>query len=216
MFSWVVAVVITVLNLKLVYDAALDGFQNNASLIVKMLILTGIIMLLVMLYITTMYPLKANRKYKEGAIHDVFDFNSVEAASNFKRIALAVDYSAFDKEILSLALSYASNEISYLLIHITESASTTMMLNEAEDSETIIDESILSSYVTFFESKDLKASQHLGLHNRAKEIARICKEEDADLLIVGSHGHKGLGDFIFGETVNKVRHLVDIPVLIAK
>ncbi|WP_286485579.1 universal stress protein [Empedobacter falsenii] len=44
----------------------------------------------------------------------------------------------------------------------------------------------------------------------------MCKRNQADLLIVGSHGHRGFMDFIFGETINKLRHRVNIPVFIAK
>ncbi len=49
-----------------------------------------------------------------------------------------------------------------------------------------------------------------------KAIATLCAEEQADLLIVGSHGHQGIKDFIYGETVNKLRHRVQIPVFIAQ
>jgi manganese transport protein len=34
------------------------------------------------------------------------------------------------------------------------------------------------------------------------------------MLVMGAHGHTGLQDFIYGETVNTVRHELKIPVLI--
>jgi manganese transport protein len=34
------------------------------------------------------------------------------------------------------------------------------------------------------------------------------------MLVVGAHGHTGLKDFIYGETVNSVRHELKIPVLV--
>jgi len=55
-----------------------------------------------------------------------------------------------------------------------------------------------------------------GFRNRSSEIVRIVKESNSDLLILGSHGHRGFKDFIFGETVNRVRHLVKIPVFVAQ
>ena len=45
------------------------------------------------------------------------------------------------------------------------------------------------------------------------EIARICKQDEIELLIVGSHGHKFLKDIVYGSTVNEVRHKVRVPVL---
>ena len=40
------------------------------------------------------------------------------------------------------------------------------------------------------------------------------KEEQADLLVLGGHGHSGIKDWLYGETVNQVRHKVHIPVLV--
>ena len=56
----------------------------------------------------------------------------------------------------------------------------------------------------------------LGFRHRAKEIVRIVKEEKADMLIVGAHGHTGIKDIIYGETINTVRHELKIPVLVIK
>lgn len=65
-----------------------------------------------------------------------------------------------------------------------------------------------------FQEKNLKAKGILAYHRRGREIARIVNEEHADLLIMGGHGHRGIKDLIYGETVNYVRHHVHIPVLI--
>ena len=43
---------------------------------------------------------------------------------------------------------------------------------------------------------------------------RIVKENNADMLVLGAHGHTGFKDFIYGETVNSVRHELKIPVLV--
>jgi manganese transport protein len=44
----------------------------------------------------------------------------------------------------------------------------------------------------------------------------MVKEFQADLLVMGAHGHKFFKDLIFGATVDTVRHRVDIPVLVVK
>jgi manganese transport protein len=54
----------------------------------------------------------------------------------------------------------------------------------------------------------------LGYKNRVTEIVRIVKEGGADMLVMGAHRHRGLKDYIFGETIESVRHELDIPVLI--
>ena len=40
------------------------------------------------------------------------------------------------------------------------------------------------------------------------------KDNHADMLIMGAHRHSGLKDYLFGETIEAVRHELDIPVLI--
>jgi manganese transport protein len=44
----------------------------------------------------------------------------------------------------------------------------------------------------------------------------MVKDFDADLLIMGAHGHNFIKDLIFGTTVDGVRHRVNIPVFIVR
>jgi manganese transport protein len=46
-------------------------------------------------------------------------------------------------------------------------------------------------------------------------IARL-RREPVDLLVVGSHGHGMVRDLLYGQTVDKVRHRLGIPMLIAR
>jgi manganese transport protein len=50
----------------------------------------------------------------------------------------------------------------------------------------------------------------------SEQIVRTAKSVDADLLVMGAHGHKGLKDMIFGATINEVRHAVGVPVLVVR
>jgi manganese transport protein len=118
--------------------------------------------------------------------------------------------------VIQYALQFAQPDTEFILIHIVESASAKLIGEESEDYETRKDKEMLKDYVSFLESKSHKATAMLGYRNRNKEIARIVKESGADLLILGSHGHKGLKDLVLGETINEVRHLIKIPVFIAK
>jgi manganese transport protein len=34
------------------------------------------------------------------------------------------------------------------------------------------------------------------------------------MLVIGAHGHSGIKDFFYGETINSVRHVLKIPVLV--
>jgi len=48
------------------------------------------------------------------------------------------------------------------------------------------------------------------------EIIRFARWLKPDLLIMGAHGHKGIQDIVFGQTINAVRHAVDVPLLIVR
>jgi manganese transport protein len=43
---------------------------------------------------------------------------------------------------------------------------------------------------------------------------RLVKSAKAELLVIGAHGHSGVKDWFYGETINAVRHGLKIPVLI--
>jgi len=49
-----------------------------------------------------------------------------------------------------------------------------------------------------------------------KEIVRYAREIRPDLVIMGAHGHGGLKDLIFGNTINPVRHNLEVPMLIVR
>jgi manganese transport protein len=86
--------------------------------------------------------------------------------------------------------------------------------NDSDDYESRKDKERMDNYVLQLQNRGLTAAGFLGYKNRSKEIVRIAKEVNADMIVMGAHGHTGLKDFIYGETVNTVRHELRIPVLI--
>ena len=52
--------------------------------------------------------------------------------------------------------------------------------------------------------------------DRAGELVKRLKREPVDLLVVGSHGHGLVRDLLLVQTVDKVRHGLSIPMLIAR
>lgn len=132
----------------------------------------------------------------------------------FQKIAIALDYSENDEKLLAFALGQGNENSHYLMIHIVESAPAKLFGSESDDYETRKDKERMDTYVQELQKRGLNAEGYIGYKNRAKEIVRIVKGINADMLIVGAHGHTGLKDFIYGQTVNTVRHELKIPVLI--
>ena len=71
--------------------------------------------------------------------------------------------------------------------------------------------------MTELQSRGFEATGVL-LHDmsRARALVSYLKRNPVDLLVVGSHGHRLLSDLLFGQTVDRVRHHLDIPMLIAR
>ncbi len=49
-----------------------------------------------------------------------------------------------------------------------------------------------------------------------KELAAFVVSHHLDLLVMGPHGHRMLGDLLLGQTVDPLRHRVTNPVLVAR
>jgi len=56
----------------------------------------------------------------------------------------------------------------------------------------------------------------LGRGDPAAEIVAHARKEHVDLVAMATHGHRLINDLIRGTTVNRVRHELDIPVLLLK
>ena len=66
------------------------------------------------------------------------------------------------------------------------------------------------------EKKGIRATGHLAMGSPADEIIRFVRESPCDLIAMSTHGHRFLADLFYGATATKVRHQVDIPVLLVK
>lgn len=215
--AWIVASIIVALNLKLVYETAADWIAQTDSTLIKALIVGGELGILALLIITTIYPFILQHREASVNIHKAPEMDALQGISKpFRKIAMAVDYTDTDRIVMQYAMHLGNADTEYLLIHIVESAQARMLQDKANDYETLQDKAYLDKYIQLFTDKSLKAQGILGFKNRKDEIARIVKENNCDLLVLGSHGHKSIKDFIFGETINTLRHKVDIPVFIAQ
>lgn len=213
--SWAVAALLIYLNVKLVLEEAGDYFDQPGHLIWKALIGLGITGALLLLLYIFIFPWLSRQKRRASIqLHKQHKSLLDLEVPRFRRIAIALEFSAHDEKLLSYAIGQGNAESTYLLIHVVESASARVLGVHSDDFETRNDQSRLDEYMTQLQSKGLQVSTRLGYENRTREIVRLVKEEAADMLVIGAHGHTGLKDFIYGETVNTVRHELKIPVLI--
>ena len=214
MLAWVIAAVLVYLNIKMLINEAAGVWAGDAEGPKIFLVLAGLLFLTLLGYILV-FPL-FNKLHKTGSIQMHSDLNAINnlIIPQFKSIAIALDFSENDQKLIAFAIGQGREDTRYTLLHIVESASARLLGTDSDDYETRKDQERMDSYVQMMQQRGLNASGHLGFKKRSKEIVRIAREVNADMLVAGAHGHTAFKDLVYGETVNTVRHELNIPVLI--
>ncbi len=214
-FSWAIASLLVYLNVRLLLNEAMPVISSPGADLTKVMIIAGGLFFLLLLIYITAYPLITKYR-RQGSIemHKGMDKQFDLKPPVYSRIAVALEFSTYDKKLLAAAIGQGGDTSSYILIHVVESPSARLHGREVEDHETASDLQQMDEYSEELRSRGFKVDGVLGFRNRAGEIARITKEQNADLLVIGAHGHTGVKDFLYGQTINSVRHELKIPVLI--
>ena len=212
--AWAIASVLVFLNLKMLVNEIGPVFEDGAWWQKILLGLGALTCIALLVYIIITPYVTKNKKTDSIKIHP--DINTMQklVIPSFTKIAIALDFSENDEKLLAYAIGQGKENTHYLLVHIVESASAKLFGKESDDYESRKDKERMDTYVLELQSRGFTAEGFLGYKNRAKEIVRIAKGVNADMLVMGAHGHTGIKDFIYGETVNTVRHELKIPVLI--
>ena len=209
-----IAAVLVYLNLRLLVEKSMVIFNADAVYPKIFLIAAAIFFGSILIYITFFPFFKNKIAQKSIAMHSAVNLLPELVIPTYNNIAIALDFSKDDHKIIAYALGQGNNHSTYLLIHIVESASANLLGENSNDNETTKDKEQLNQYVNQLQSKGHNVTAELGYKSRVKEIVRIVKEKKADLIVMGAHGHSGVNDIIYGETVNAVRHELKIPMLI--
>jgi manganese transport protein len=209
-----ITAVLVYLNIRMVVEQAMQYFVESNDAFMKLLIIAGGLMYVALLITAIVYPLMNKQKDEKIKLHPEADGTIPFEVPVYKNIGVALDFSRDDKKLIAHALGQGNASSSYFLIHVVESAATRIMGDTVDDMETRNDQERLEHYASELSSKNISSSACLGYNDRVSEIVRIVEENKIDLLVIGSHGHKGLKDIVYGQTVSSVRHNLKIPVLV--
>ena len=214
--SWCVTAALVYLNLRMLYEKAVEYFAGSDSLFWKVVIVLSGLLFVGLLLMAILYPLLRRRPSGLSArVHNepAVPFDSTPLP-RYRKVAAALDFSERDQKILAHAVAQAGEGATIVLIHVVESASAKILGENSDDFETQKDKEKLEAYADEIRRQALNAETVLGFRYRTKEIARLVNESGADLLIIGAHGHTGMKDWLYGATIDAVRHKLKIPVLI--
>jgi nucleotide-binding universal stress UspA family protein len=137
----------------------------------------------------------------------------------YKKILVALENGRADKTLLPhvehLAKTLGSE---LLLVHVADgwAARSYDQLKLAESEEMRDDRGYLESTAANLKEQGINVSFHLALGDPPREIVKTADREKCDLIAMTTHGHRLIGDLLFGSTIHEVRHSTTIPVLLVR
>ncbi|WP_339653907.1 Nramp family divalent metal transporter [Flavobacterium frigidarium] len=217
--SWIVASIIVILNGKLVLDEItgwLETAENPIILWLTVVPLAFAFLILLLYIVIKPFISKSKADFHNHSPHNLKLRFSKSKDYDKKNIAVTVDFSNADEAALNSAFELGGKQAKYTLIHIVETVGALMYGEHIDDHETLVDEKLLEEYKEMLFEKGFNVSIQLGFGKPNKVIPTIINEGDFDILVMGTHGHTGFKDLIFGTTVDKLRHKITIPLLIVR
>lgn len=220
--AWLIASTIVALNVALVVQE-ITGWLSEAGdngwiiwlTVVPVCIAAGCLLL----YITFKPWIERRRAEAERDAHmphgTAVTLN-ISDQVQYKRIAVTIDFTDIDNHTIKSAITQGGFTARYLLLHVVETAGAMVYGSDIEDRESKKDMQNLEHYREQLIEMGYDVEIKIGFGNPKSRIPAMVKAFQADLLVMGAHGHKFLKDLIFGTTVDTVRHRVGIPVLIVK
>ncbi|MBS1640722.1 MAG: Nramp family divalent metal transporter [Bacteroidetes bacterium] len=213
--AWLVAIILIFLNVKMVAEQCIEVYNTNGNILWKIIIAISALGFIWLFAVTVFHPIITKRKsFRNSKMHnEPAQLNNL-SIKEINTIAVALDFSENDETLIAYAIAQGKKDTTYVLLHVVESVSANYLGKESDDDETRKDLQRLQQYAQQLNQLGFVTNYELGYNKRIKEIVRIVKNTNADLLIMGAHRHKGLKDYLFGETIEDVRHELAIPVLI--
>jgi len=213
--AWLITSILVYLNLRMVTEQAVGYFASSDNIFWKAVIILGGLLFVALLIITFVYPLMGKKRLDTSVqLHPEASGLQQIAVPVYNKIAVALEFSNKDEKLLSHAIGQAHKNTSFVLIHVVESVPAKILEKESDDMETRTDQEHLDFYTRRLQQMGYETTGVLGFNRRSREIVRIVKETNSDMLVIGAHGHSGIKDWFYGQTIDSVRHELNIPVLV--
>src|ERR1043165_9011916 len=137
----------------------------------------------------------------------------------YQRILVPVENRKSDQTILRHIRQLAKlTQAKLTLVHVADGwAARNFDRFELQESEEMKqDRQYLAELSRELEAEGYEVNAILALGDPATEIIKLARTEPIDLIAMTTHGHRLMGDLLLGSTADKVRHQVNVPVLLLK
>jgi manganese transport protein len=228
--AWAVAAVIVLLNGKLVVDQALAWVELASEtgsrlgpIPLSWLVAAGLSAVIAavaaLLAWVTFKPLIRPSAPWAPPRSVALDWAEALRPRSFARIGVALEHNPADAEILNRAIGLAQpgGQTELLLLHVVDTPVTRVHGALTADRETGGDAHYLADLAETLRERGFAARPVLLYGpDPAGQLVGHLRQEPVDLLVVGSHGHGLVRDLLFGQTVDRVRHHLETPMLIVR
>ncbi len=221
--SWLVAIVIAALNIKLAWDEVGGWLQLGGSwqwLVWATVFPCCLGLIALLAYVSVVPAVQRSRRIpipESQGVHGTSAMPEIIPPRTPRRIAVTLDFTETDTAVLSQAVTIAratGRSARVILLHVVESTGARMLGAELSDAEAKFDQERLELYVNELSELGVDTIFDLGFGEPAEQLAILIGQYRPDLVIIGSHGHRGVGDLVHGTTVEALRHRVSIPLLV--
>jgi nucleotide-binding universal stress UspA family protein len=135
----------------------------------------------------------------------------------YNKILVTLDATPTDRAIIDHVKALAQITRSrVVLLHVADGWAARMFGREAVSPEISEDQAYLATVQAEFQTAGLVADAELAYGEPAEEIIKWVREKQCDLVAMSTHGHRFVGDLFLGTTSRRVRHSVNVPVLLLK
>ena len=218
--AWGCAVFVLVLNCQLLWDTTNDWIGASARY--RLLAISGSLALalafVALLVTITAWPWfrRAGEERRQVAVTLQEQSAPVFPTRAYSTILVSLDHSESDRDALGNALALARmHDAKIILLHVEEGVTSQLFGSLSSTAEIAEGQDYLANVADSLRRQNVSVHT-LVRHGKspAQEISEAVRSLQPDLLIMASHGHRGLKDLIFGTTINAVRHRVNVPLLI--
>lgn len=220
--AWACTVAILAANAWLVQQSIADWVKAAPAYATTIWLVSTIAIALVGLLLLwiTLEPALRRRSVPAGAASDLVEPPQKVplVVMQYKRILVPLDHTSLDREALSHAAALAKAQGARLfLLHVEEGVTSQVYGQLSSTAEVEAGREYIDEVVESLRGYDIDvetAIRHSS--DPRREIVKYAREVQADLLVMGAHGHGVLKDLIFGDTINPVRHALKIPILVVR
>ena len=135
----------------------------------------------------------------------------------YETILVTLDGTPSDRAIIEHVKPLAKLAHSRLvLLHVADGWAARTYGSDAVSPEIAEDTAYLAKVRSEFESCGIPVQTELAYGEPADEIIKWVRQKGCDLVAMSTHGHRFLADVFLGATATRVRHSIQVPILLVK